>query len=75
MEIHNYPTVCEELKPCPFCGHTPMWWLKGSRDNITNKTLVTVQCPNCSARQETGAIHFPTGWAMEKAIKKWNNRV
>ena len=33
-EIHNHITYPEELKPCPFCGKRPYWYLKGRDDNL-----------------------------------------
>lgn len=71
--IHNYPAICEDLKPCPFCGATPMWLLQGNES--TKRRLIVVQCGNCSAKQETAAIHDSTDLLMKRAIEKWNRRI
>ena len=75
MEIHNYPEVNDSLEKCPFCGHTPMWWLEGSLYKEVGKRVLVVSCPNCGAKQETGVKNLTTEWGMETAIKKWNARV
>ncbi len=71
--INNYPSSCDGLRNCPFCGSTPMWHLQGN-DN-TRKRLIVVQCGMCGAKQETGAIHQSTEWLMSTAVEKWNKRV
>lgn len=27
--VHNYKCANPELKPCPFCGGTAQWWIRG----------------------------------------------
>lgn len=70
--IYNYDTTSDELKPCPFCGGTPMWHIKGNL-YVGRRTLV-VKCSRCGAEQRTAALKFSTEWLMQKAKEKWNNR-
>ena len=71
-QITNYPAPCKELKFCPFCGATPVWYLQGNEK--THTILITILCGTCGAKQETGAIHLSTEWLKDKAIEKWNKR-
>lgn len=71
--IHNYKDTCEELKPCPFCGGTPIWYLKGN--DYTKKRTIVVKCPDCGTTQELGLVHLTTEWGCEKAIENWNRRI
>ena len=72
-EIYNYDTYPEELKPCPFCGKKPYWFLKGQNDRFKKKTI-TIKCA-CGATMEQSAFRYDAEWLQEKMIEKWNNRV
>lgn len=50
-----------ELKPCPFCGHTP--------EMITDYG-VSVQCPNCAAHTVPS---YDENKQKNVAITAWNN--
>ena len=73
LQINNYPTICEDLKPCPFCGATPMWVMQGN-EHKRNRSII-VMCGTCGAKQTTGAVHQTTEWLMEKAVEKGNRRI
>ena len=72
MEIHNYETQNEELKPCPFCGNTPVWWLKGNMR--TPSRTITIQCHNCGVTMSKSALRLDLNWLMNLCVEKWNNR-
>lgn len=71
--IHNYDTTSEELKPCPFCGGTPVWHIRGAL--FEGKRTLIVRCQKCGTEQVTGAIRFSTVWLMQTAKDKWNSRI
>ncbi len=70
--IHNYETTSDELKQCPFCGGTPMWYIKGNL--FEGKRTLIVKCARCGAEQRTAALKFSTTWLVQKAKEKWNLR-
>lgn len=71
--IHNYDTTSEELKPCPFCGGTPVWHIRGAL--LEGKRTLIVKCQKCGTEQKTGAIRLSTVWLMHTARDKWNARI
>ena len=76
QNVDNRKRANSELKPCPYCGGTAQWWIKGDANPLASgsKRLITVQCSKCGAEQRTGALRFSTEWLQNKAIEKWNLR-
>ena len=70
--IHNYDSENPGLKPCPFCGNTPVWHLQGNAYSI--KRLAIVKCPNCGVEMKAAALRNSTEWLIETIVNKWNNR-
>jgi len=52
-----------ELKPCPFCGETPVWVKYG------NKWCLECHSPDCYIVPETGLYQ-----TKEEAIEAWKRR-
>lgn len=76
MKIQNYDTTLEELKPCPFCGNTPITYMIGNE--FTKSQKITIQCRKCNLMMSQAILrHFgkPIEWLEEVMIKKWNTRV
>ena len=71
-DIHNYDSENPDLKPCPFCGNTPVWHLKGNA--YSAKRLSIVKCPNCGVEMKVAALRNSTEWLIETTVNKWNNR-
>lgn len=74
INITNNDQNNDELLPCPFCGETPVWYIKGNPSEINRKRTVVVKCPLCGTRQETSVFHLPTKFGCVEAITKWNMR-
>ena len=74
FEIHNGDSVNERLLPCPFCGEKPIWYLKGSAEDIGKRRVITVKCPCCGTIQETAVLKLPTKMGCLMAETKWNAR-
>ena len=72
MEIHNYESECDELKPCPFCGSKPVWFLKGNVK--TSSRTITIKCPNCRVEMVNGTFNEDTNWLINICVEKWNRR-
>ena len=72
IEIHNHDTECEFLNPCPFCGETPYWHLKGNND--TPSRTVVIKCPNCGVEMKMSGRAFGVQPIASRIIEKWNNR-
>lgn len=76
MEVQNYDSTSNRLLSCPFCGSTPIWYLKGN--GFTRSQKIVVKCPKCRV-QRTDAILNGYGhtieWLEEVAIKNWNQRI
>jgi Lar family restriction alleviation protein len=62
------------LKPCPFCGEAPVWYLIGNPDYIARRRTVVVKCTMCGTVQKTSIQKIPTKFAAMMAITKWNMR-
>lgn len=74
LEIHNYDTKYEGLKPCPFCGSQPIWHLKGN--DVTPSRTVVIKCPNCRAKMEMSARYWWDSVELaEHILEKWNKRI
>lgn len=70
----NHETTNNELKTCPFCGTTPIWYHTGN--DITPKRSVTIKCPNCRINMTVGGIIRLNISELETIIiNKWNNRI
>jgi Lar family restriction alleviation protein len=54
----------EQLKPCPFCGTTPVHAEKGVYNSVI--------CPKCGV--ETGGFFYDSEEPVKKAIEEWNTR-
>jgi hypothetical protein len=74
FEIHNGDSVNKRLLPCPFCGEKPIWYLKGSAEDIGKRRVITVKCPCCGTIQETAILKLPTKMGCIMAETKWNMR-
>jgi len=70
--IYNYDSETPDLKPCPFCGNTPVWHLQGNDHSA--KRLAIIKCANCGVEMKVGALRNSTEWLCETIINKWNNR-
>lgn len=57
--------MTEELKPCPFCGGTPIqrWYLSNLNEPMTS----VIRCTSCRAGV--------SDYTEDIAISIWNNRV
>lgn len=59
-----------ELKPCPFCGGTPILYVNNG---------VRVICNNCNASTITLVDHYFSdnyhGTAVLSVIERWNKRI
>ena len=74
FEIHNNEAANENLLPCPFCGEKPVWYLKGSAEEIGRRRVITIKCPCCGTTQETAVLKLPTKMGCLMAETKWNMR-
>lgn len=72
LEIHNYDTENPNLKPCPFCGSTPLWHLKGN-DSTPRRTII-IKCPGCGVEMKMSGRSFLTQPIAVHIIEKWNKR-
>ena len=72
-----------ELKPCPFCGSTPITRIsfRSSPTGATHASVdVYIKCPECRCIRNVVLELCDTDFekaktAMEKAIYAWNRRV
>ncbi len=74
MDIHNNDSYNERLLPCPFCGETPVWFLKGTAEDLGKRRVITIKCPCCGTVQETAILKLPTKMGCIMAESKWNMR-
>lgn len=62
--------MCEELKPCPFCGGKAVVHVNDG---------VRVMCTECGAKTKYLVDGYsqgrPTGSAINSVVKVWNRRV
>lgn len=72
METNNYDQTSAWLKPCPFCGGTPIYHWTGNALSVRRK--ITIQCYSCNVKMELSRVHQTDEWLMNKAITKWNKR-
>lgn len=75
MRVSHIDQEFKDLKPCPFCGSKPIWWLKGNE--FTKSQIITVKCPKCRIQREDGIINghgHDINWLEDVAIKNWNMR-
>lgn len=64
-------TAMKKLKPCPFCGSTPLAVVNDETEVVDNETEVIkfgVKCFNCG-----GAIRAEKD-TLDEAISAWNKR-
>lgn len=54
----------EELRPCPFCGSTP---ILGGSENVNGHPFYYVHCPNCMVHAHGADNKFSAIW-------NWNRR-
>lgn len=73
QDVHNFETINPELKPCPFCGDKPVWYLDGDL-SIGKRTLV-IHCRNCGARMVQRTVTQHTGYLEALSVSRWNTRV
>lgn len=73
QEVCNFDTINPELKPCPFCGETPVWYLDG--DLFTGKRTLVIYCRNCGAKMEQRTFKQHTGYLEALSVSRWNTRV
>lgn len=58
--------ICDELKPCPFCGCDDVWPVQ-VEDEPYGAGEWYVSCPCCDTRG-------PLKYTEENAIEAWNRR-
>ena len=61
--------MTEGLKPCPFCGGSPVFTDTGYPNNLENKAFYIIACYECPV----SPMILET--SKEYAIKTWNTRV
>lgn len=72
VEIHNYDTENPLLKPCPFCGTTPIWHLRGNE--YTPSRTIVIKCPHCGVEMKMSGRVFGVQPIATKIMDKWNER-
>jgi len=65
----------DELKPCPFCGHTADYYFKGN--NYTKRIECKIKCDNkfCRATIVSATLRNNEEWIGICSIDIWNSRI
>lgn len=67
------------LKPCPFCGETPITRVTLSRGISTDEVVFAVCCGYCHIKKTAAISDCETFEdalkAIDRAIERWNSRV
>lgn len=61
-----------QLKPCPFCGHEAVIWVRGNE--FTKKRSAHIKCTKCHVSMVVGAIRLSQEWCCEQVTNHWNTR-
>ncbi len=71
-KIFNHDTTNPDLKPCPFCGTVPVWYLEGN--NFTPSRTVVIKCPHCRAEMRSSGLRLSGEELADIVMDKWNTR-
>ena len=72
MKTENYDSTSTELKPCPFCGGTPIWHHKGN--DFTPSRTIVIECKPCNISMQIKGRLLGIDRLEDIIVKKWNNR-